>query len=91
MFSTYFEITEAQQTRMHNIYKNTKLKLIKTIATISYNKMFKAKQLTPIYIHIRFNGNNIQSKKTGLMATKYRITQQIKFLYCKKQIKRTIL
>ena len=68
MLSTYFEIIDAQQTRMHNIYKNSKLKLLKPIAAIWYQKICKAKQLTPIYTHTTFNGNKIQSKKTRKAA-----------------------
>jgi len=62
-----------------------KLKLLKTNATMWYNKICKAKQLTPKYIHIKINGNNTQSKMTTTAATKYRLNQEIKFSYCKKQ------
>jgi len=70
MINTNFESIDDQQTTMHNIYKNTKLKLLKTIPTIWYSIICTAKQLTAKYIQIRFNGNNIQSKKTGLVQTK---------------------
>jgi hypothetical protein len=52
---------------------------------IWYNKPCKAKQLMPIYIQIKVNGNNIQSKKAKIAATKYRLSLEIKYLYCQKQ------
>jgi hypothetical protein len=36
----------------------------------------------PQYSH---NRNNIQNKKTKIAATKYRLYQEIKCLYCRKQ------
>jgi hypothetical protein len=85
MHIIYIKILEAQQSRMCNIYKNMKLKLLKTNASMWYNKICKAKQLTLKYIHIKINGNNTQSKMTITAATKYRFNQEIKFLYRKKQ------
>jgi hypothetical protein len=52
-----------QQTKLGNNYKNTKLKLLKTIATIWFNKICKNRQLTPKYINIKVNGNNKNSKQ----------------------------
>jgi len=46
--------------RMYNIYKSTKLKLPKTNAAIWYNKIWKTKQLSPYYIHIKVDWHNIQ-------------------------------
>jgi archaellum component FlaF (FlaF/FlaG flagellin family) len=43
MHSTYTKITETQQTKLHNIYKNTKLKLLKTNAAIWQNKICRTK------------------------------------------------
>jgi hypothetical protein len=43
------------------------------------------KQLTPRYINIKVNGNNTQSLKTKNVAIRYRINQELKFLYAKKQ------
>ena len=40
MHGTCIKITEAQQAKMYN-YKNTKLKLLKTKASISFNKTCK--------------------------------------------------
>jgi len=48
-------------------------------------KYVKKKQLTTKYIHIKINGNNMHTKNTKIAATKYRLNQEIKFLYCKKQ------
>ena len=80
----YNKIVEAQQARMYNIYKNTKLKLLKTNVAIWYNKIRTAKQLTPKYNHIMVNAINTQTKKTTIAATKYRFNQEIKFLYGNK-------
>jgi hypothetical protein len=85
MHGTYIKIIDSQQVIMYNIYKNTKLKLLKNNAAVRYNTICKAKQLTAKYIQIEVNGNNIQSKKTKTAATKYRLTEEIKFLYCEKQ------
>jgi hypothetical protein len=48
--------------------------------------MCSTKQLTPKYIRM-VSGNNTQSKRTTTAASKHRINQEIKFLYCmgKKQ------
>jgi hypothetical protein len=81
---TYIKIGEAQQARIYNSYKNTKLKLLKMNAAIWYNKICKTKQLMPKYIHIKINSNNMHSKNTKVATTKYRLNLLIKFLYCKK-------
>jgi len=47
---------------MYNIYKNTKLQLLKEKRR---------------YIEIKVNGNNIQSKKKKTAANKHRLTQEI--------------
>jgi hypothetical protein len=85
MHGMYVKITEAQQARLCNSYKNTKLKLLKTNAAIWFNKMCKIKHLKPNYINIKINGNKSQDKKITTNAIKYRINQEIKFLYCKKR------
>jgi hypothetical protein len=53
MHGMYVEIIEAQQARLCNSYKNTKLKLLNTSATIWFNKMCKMKRLKPNYINIK--------------------------------------
>ena len=68
-----------------NIFKNTRLKLLKTNVAIWYNKMCKAKWLQPGYINIRSAGKTSRDNKTIQQATVYRINQEIRFLYKKKQ------
>jgi hypothetical protein len=43
------------------------------------------RQTTPNYITIRVNGNNLQSQKTKTAASRYRLKQELLFLYIKKQ------
>jgi len=47
--------------------------------------MCKVKQLKPTYINVKINGQNPQDKRTTINAIRFRINQEIKFLYCKKQ------
>jgi len=77
-------IVNAQQAKLNNIYKDTKLKLLKTNAAIWLNKMCKAKQLKPKYINVKISGQKPQDKKTTTNAIRFRINQEIKFLYRKK-------
>jgi hypothetical protein len=86
MHGTNVKIIAAQQARLCYSYKITKLKLLKTNATVWFNELCKIKHLKPNYINIKINGKNSQDKKTTTNAIKYRINQEIKFLYCKKQI-----
>jgi hypothetical protein len=51
------KIIDAQQAKLHNNYKNTKIKLLKTNAAIWFNKTCKMKNLKPSYINIKINGN----------------------------------
>ena len=81
---TGVKIVDAQQAKIY-MYENSKLKLLKANVAIWFNKICKTKQLTPKYINIKINGNNNQTRKNRLAAIKYRINQEIKFLYCKKQ------
>jgi len=46
------------------------------------------KQLTANCICIKVNGNNPQCQETKNAAIRYRINQEIKFLYTKKKIVR---
>jgi hypothetical protein len=52
-----------------------------------FNKMCRIKQLKLNYINIKINWEKKepQEKKTTTKAIKYRINQEITFLYCKKQ------
>jgi hypothetical protein len=47
--------------------------------------MCRTKLLTPKYIRIKVNDSTTQSKRTTPAAIKYRINQEIKLLYFKKQ------
>ena len=79
------KLINAQQAKETHKYENIKIKLYKCIAAIWYNKTCKLRKLTPRYINVRINGNNIQCRKTKSAAIHFRITQEIKFLYIKKQ------
>jgi hypothetical protein len=50
-YSRNLKLIDARQARICNIYKNTKLKLLKTIVVIWFSKMCKIKQFKPNYIH----------------------------------------
>ena len=77
-------VNAKQATEIH-AYKNAKRKLYKTNAAIWFNKTCRDKQLSPNYINIKINGNNRQCNNTIRTAVRYRINQEIKFLYIKKQ------
>jgi hypothetical protein len=82
---TQIKFVCAKQAKHIYEYKNIKRRLHKTTAAIWYNKTCKEKQISPNYISIKINGNNRQSTNTLKAATQYRIKQEIKFLYIKKQ------
>jgi len=79
-------VVNAKQAKLNN-YKNTRLKLLKTNAAIWFNKMCKVKQLKPNYINIKINGHKPQNKKTKINVIRFRINQEIKFLYRKKYVR----
>jgi len=54
MHSINIKINGAQQARIHNIYKNIKLKLLKTNTAVCFNKMCRTKHLTPKDICIKY-------------------------------------
>jgi len=54
-----------------------------------FNEMCKIKQLKPNYINIKINGHKPQDKKTTINAIRFRINQEIKFLYRKNNTART--
>jgi hypothetical protein len=85
MHGAKIKITDAQHARQYNIYKNTKLKLLKSNAAIWFNKMCRERHLRPRYINISINGRRQQDKKTTAHAVQFRINQEIKFLCKKKQ------
>ena len=70
-------------------YKNITEKLHRTNAAIWHNKLCRQLQLTPKYIAIKVNGHNRQSRNTLKTAIEYRINQELKYLYIKKEAKRT--
>ena len=70
----------AQKAKLSNNCKNTRLKLLKTIAAMWFNKMCKVKQLKPNYFTIEVNGHRPQEKRTTINAVRFRINQEIKFL-----------
>ena len=84
MHGATVKIVDAKQARIHNSFKNTKYKLLRTSATIWFNKMCRIKQVKPNYINIKINGQKQQDRKTTAQAIRYRINQEIRFLYQKK-------
>ena len=60
MHSDTMRLISAQQAKLH-IYKNTKLKLLKTSAAIRFNKICRDKQLQPKHIGLKINAR----KATG--------------------------
>jgi hypothetical protein len=85
MHGATIKVINAQQARLNNTYKNTRLKLLKTNAAIWFIKICKEKQLKPSYISIKINQRRQQDIRTTMHAIKFRINQEIKFLYKKKQ------
>ena len=81
MHGATIKIVNAQQASLNNIYKNTKLKLLKVNAAILFNKICRERQLKPNYISLKINGSKQQDKRTTTHAIKFRINQEIKFLY----------
>ena len=79
------KFVNAQQGKPYNIYKNTKLKLLKTNATIWFNKNCRDHQLQPRYISIKIKGRKQQDMKTAANAIRFCINQEIKFHYKRKQ------
>jgi hypothetical protein len=76
----------AQQARVSHNYKNIKEKLHKTNSAIWFNKICKLEQLQPNYIHININGHSKQCSNTKKAAIRYRLIQEIKFLYKEKMV-----
>ena len=69
----------------YKIYKNTKLKLLKTKAAVWFNKICRNNHLRPKYISLNINGHTQQVRRTEANAIRFRISQEIKFQYKKKQ------
>ena len=85
MHGENIKIHYAQQANLHNIYKNTKIKLLRANSAIWYNKICRTRQIRPNYISFKSNGKTQQDKKTITNSIRYRINQEIQFLYKKKQ------
>jgi hypothetical protein len=66
------------------VTKSTKRRLYRTIVATGYNKICTDKQLWPNYVSIKINGNNQQYTSAVRAATQYRLNQEIKFFYIKK-------
>jgi len=79
------KICNAKQASQIYQYKKIKIKLYKNNAAIWYNKTCRFKQLIPTYTNIRINGNNPRCQRTKNAAIRYRINQELKFKYAKKQ------
>ena len=75
----------AQQAKPVYSYRSIKENLLKTNASIWFNKMCIANHLTPRYIHITVNGSNTQILNTKRIAIEHRISQGLKFQYIQKQ------
>jgi hypothetical protein len=71
--------------KLYIVSQTQKKKILNTNAAMWFNKLCKNYQLTPKYISIKANGNNKQSQNTKNAAIKYRLKQELKFLYMKKQ------
>jgi hypothetical protein len=63
------KMIEAQQAKLCNTNKNTRLKLLKTNAAIWFNKMRRIKLLKPNYINIKTNGKKPRDRKTCINST----------------------
>jgi len=57
--------------------------LCKNNAATWYNKTCKAKQLIPSHTNVK--GDNLRCQRTKNVAIRYRINQELKFQYAKKQ------
>ena len=84
MFRKNIKLHNAEQAKQVYQYKNTKIKLYKNNASIWYNKTCRAKQITPTYANIKMKGTNSRCQRTKEAAIRFRINQQIKFQYAKK-------
>lgn len=76
----------AQQARKVYQHQNTKKKLLRTNASIWFNKICRHENLQPKYIDIKISGNNKRSHTTKQAAVKHRINLELKHLYKKKAL-----
>jgi len=75
MHGETMKFVNAQQAKPYNIYKNTKLKLLRTNAAIWFNKICRDRQLQPRYINIKIKGCKQQDMKTAANAIRFHINQ----------------
>jgi hypothetical protein len=85
MHGETIKFVNAQPAKLYNIYKNTKLKLLKTNVAIWFNKICLDTPLRPNYIGFKIDGHKQQDKKTAANAIRFHINQEIKFQYKRKQ------
>jgi hypothetical protein len=85
MLGSVIKMILPRQAKLLNIYKNTKHKLLKANAAIWFNTICRTRQLKSHYINIRISGHNRRSQLTTTAVHRFRITQELKVLYCKKQ------
>jgi len=80
MHGTCVKVIEAQQPKICNNYKNTKLKLLTTNAAIWFNTICRTEQLTTEYFSIKINGNS--RKKAYVKHFNYKLyCQQLHLKY----------
>jgi hypothetical protein len=70
MHGAKVKFVNAEQARLHNNFRNTKCKLLRTNAAIRFNKMFKIKQVNPKYVNVT---NNLK-KVHELVLNKVNVT-----------------
>jgi hypothetical protein len=71
--------------RIYSNYRNTKLQLLKTNVAIRYNKICKAKQLTPKYCSVKIKANSRQNRNTRIAAAKCRL-KVVHVIQCREQL-----
>ena len=79
------KLCNAEQAKRVYKYKNIKLKFYKNKAAIWYNKICRARHLTPNYANVNIQGTNSRCQRTKDAAIRFRINQELKFQYVKKK------
>lgn len=72
-------------------YKNVKLKLINTIHNIKFNKDCLKYDLRPKYVQVKIKNQSSSAKRTLSMAQLFWVKNEIKSLYCKKNLLNKLL
>ena len=73
------KLCNAEQAKRVYKYKNIKLKFYKNKAAIWYNKICRARHLTPNYANVNIQGTNSRCQRTKDAAIRFRINQELKF------------